>query len=194
LELAGPDTHVIGVDPSPRLRMPRKGNWQIYECTSDAFFHDTAPHILTGLPTIKLAFIDGLHTFEQVLLDFTYLEPYCDPNGIIVLHDTFPVAEVPASTVRESMYWCGDVWKILSCLEHYRPDLQIITLPSFPSGLTLITGLDPANGILKDIYHEAIQRFGPQPFVECHERATRIKGTILNELAVTANVAKLFVH
>ena len=34
-----------------------------------------------------IAFIDGLHTDEQVLLDFEAVQPHMAPKSVIVLHD-----------------------------------------------------------------------------------------------------------
>ena len=62
---------IIGIDPSPNVRpviaqQPPAANAQIYELTSDEFFDRYDLTDLFGGPVV-LAFIDGLHLFEQVL-------------------------------------------------------------------------------------------------------------------------------
>ncbi len=59
LRLASPACRSIGIDPAPALSTALGA--EIYEMTSDEFFR-RRPAISPG---ISLAFIDGLHTFEQ---------------------------------------------------------------------------------------------------------------------------------
>jgi hypothetical protein len=190
LHLAQGHTYAIGVDPCPRLRKPSPANFEIHSVTSDTFFEKVAPTLLTTVAPISLAFIDGLHLFEQALLDFIHVEAYCDPGGVVAIHDTLPIAELPASRVQTSLYWCGDVWKILACLEHYRPDLSIVTLGTFPSGLTLLTGLDPKSSVLRESFDHAVQQFADQPFSDCENRIALVKTTITNDFLVTAHAVE----
>ena len=39
--------------------------------------------------------------------------------------------------------WSGDVWKVVVWLRRHRPDLRITTLDVAPTGLAVVTGLDP---------------------------------------------------
>jgi hypothetical protein len=188
LRLAGAETHVIGIDPFPRFSGKCPPNINIYSVPSNEFFNEIAPTALREFAPISLAFIDGLHLFEQVLLDFIHVEAYCDPDGVVVLHDTLPVAELPTARDRSSSYWCGDVWKIVPCLEYFRPDLHIFTLPTFPSGLTIITGLDPTNLILRESLDQAVQQFANRAFSDCADRLASIKSTVKNELLSTTRV------
>jgi hypothetical protein len=127
--------------------------------TSDEFFKTSASQVFRDQGTISLAFIDGLHLFEQVLKDFIYVERYCSSSSVVVLHDTLPLASVPAERSRKSKFWCGDVWKILPCLRHYRPDLHLVTVPAYPTGLTFITRTDPSNKTLEVHLEEAIESY-----------------------------------
>ena len=55
-------------------------NTHIYPVTSDEFFaQEDVGRILGGLP-LDLAFIDGLHLFEQVIADFINVEPARTPT------------------------------------------------------------------------------------------------------------------
>lgn len=67
--------------------------------------------------------------------------------------------------------WTGDVWKIVPVLQMYRPDLTLLTLGSYTTGLLLITGLDSANTCLHDNYARILADYRknltvPQPFIE----------------------------
>jgi hypothetical protein len=142
---------VIGVDPEPSIegafeksierRLPAT---QIYALTSDEFF---ARHDLTDLlgGSVALAFIDGLHLFEQVLRDFVNLEKHSDAGTIILLHDCLPLDEVTASRQRTTDFYCGDAWKAGLALRRRRPELEMVTVRTPPTGLCLVRGLDAGN-------------------------------------------------
>lgn len=186
LRLASAETHVIGIDPAPVLEFECPNHIQIYPISSDAFFEQVAPTMLPTLPRVSLAFIDGLHLFEQALRDFINVEACCSPDGVIAIHDTLPVAEVPALRSRSSKYWCGDVWKIAPCLECYRPDLNVTTLPCFPSGLTVVTGLNPGNTALLRSFDQVVGEFATVPFSLHEERFASILANVPNRLFMRA--------
>jgi predicted O-methyltransferase YrrM len=162
LALARNSTIAVGVDPAPRSTADRHyvAQTTIHRVTSDTYFDERAKQSGGPLPPIDFAFIDGLHHFDQVLRDFINLERICQSCSVVVIHDTLPVTAVSAQRERTSRYWCGDVWKIVPCLRRYRPDLTMITVPTFPSGLTILLGLKPGFAHNIDWYDEAIMEFG----------------------------------
>jgi len=119
--------------------------------------------LLAGRP-LSVAFIDGLHLYEQALKDFINLERYCGPRSVIMFHDTVPLDEATQSRARNTDFHTGDVWKTVLCLKHYRPDLDVFTIATPWSGLTVVTGLDPASRVLNDGYDEAVARFIDMPY------------------------------
>jgi hypothetical protein len=127
--------------------------------TSDDFFqsHDPA-QILGG--RIDFAFLDGLHLFEALLRDFTNTERFCRCNSVVALHDCIPPElSWTARTPPPGDYWMGDVWKVPLVLRKYRPDLKIYALDSPPSGLVLITNLDPGSSVLSSGYYDILTEF-----------------------------------
>ncbi|NJM91841.1 MAG: hypothetical protein HC861_03555, partial [Rhodospirillaceae bacterium] len=52
--------------------------------------------------------------------------------------------------------WAGDTWKALWILQRHRPDLRIFAFDAPPSGLVVVTQLDPASTRLKQVYEEAV--------------------------------------
>jgi len=54
------------------------------------------------------------------------------------------------------MVWSGDVWKAIVALRRYRPDLTIETVDVAPTGMAIITGLDPSNEVLHERFDEII--------------------------------------
>lgn len=161
LALAQPGTWVIGVDPAPRPEAERNYDapTQIYRMTSDAYFAAGKAREVDLPGTLDLVFIDGLHLFEQVLRDFINVETRCHPGSVVVLHDTLPIAAAATARQRQTSHWCGDVWKVIPILQRYRPELSVLTIPTHPSGLTLVTGLDPDSRILADHFDEAVAEF-----------------------------------
>lgn len=106
------------------------------EMTSDAFFETRAKKLLPQ--GIDVAFIDGLHTYEQSLLDFQYCYQYLRPGGVIMFHDCNPLTEEagvkaysPADAVQKTgkpvTIWNGDVWKTIVHLRSLYPELEVFT-------------------------------------------------------------------
>jgi hypothetical protein len=168
LRLAG--GKVIGVDPDLSGIDPVSGGKHIfagkeachlYQMTSDAFFVRHDPRQILGEP-IDMAFLDGMHLWEFLLRDFMNTEKHCRRNSIIVMHDCLPVdvyiAEREDNHARrlklssKPQWWAGDVWKTVVALRKFRPDLVMLVLDAPPTGLVLITNLNPASRVLDEDY------------------------------------------
>jgi hypothetical protein len=158
LSYARPPTRAVGVDPEPTINVTLRTETHIFCETSDAFFARRGLLVLTDRP-LGLAFIDGLHIFQQSLKDFMNVEAVCGPRSVVLFHDTVPLDEPSQRPDRQRTFYTGDVWKTVLCLKHYRPDLDIFTIATPPTGLTVVTGLDPKSRVLIDRYEEAVARF-----------------------------------
>jgi hypothetical protein len=166
LACARPPTRAFGIDPSPSVASPLKTETHIFPETSDVFFgRRRLTRLLDGRP-LSLAFIDGLHHFEQCLRDFINLEAYCGPSSVILVHDTVPLDERTQSREQRTKFWTGDVWKTVLALRHYRPDLDIFTIATAPTGLTVVTGLDSTSRQLAACYDAAVERFMDTVFAD----------------------------
>ena len=154
----------IAIDPRFRLAYDARADkpaCHLFETTSDAFFAAHSPTALFGGP-VDLAFIDGMHHFEFALRDFMNIEPHCRPDSLIVLHDCLPVDDHmarrnPRDRSRAALAhypnaWAGDTWKTLWILRRCRPDLVVFAFDAPPSGLVVVTRLDPASTLLRQRY------------------------------------------
>jgi hypothetical protein len=151
LQWVRPPTVCIGVDPHPAVRYALAVQPHLYKTTSDAFFAEglLGKHH-PGLP-LDLAFIDGLHAFHQVLLDFLHVEAHSHRGGRILIHDVFPPTRwVATPEYNGGGYWAGDGWKLCVVLRRWRPDLRFSVIATLPTGLAVVVGLDPANTVLRD--------------------------------------------
>ena len=149
----------IGVDPKLSLSLGERLKKRIavlfaadkeiiFRTTSDKFFLKKARLFKTD--KIGVAFIDGLHTYEQSLRDVVNCLKHLRPEGIIVLHDCNPPSSTiayPAANIQEARDanlpdwtgdWCGDVWKTIVYLRSHRNDLSIFVLNA-DSGVGIIT-------------------------------------------------------
>jgi len=155
---ARPQTRAIGIDPAPKFKINEVDNKEIYAVTSDDFF-STEKNITELTGKVDFAFIDGLHTFEQVLKDFINVEKLTHKNSVVVFHDILPFDAKAAQKNRETAVWMGDVWKIFPCLSTYRPDLRLAIIPTAPSGLLIVTRLNSSSSILTRNLNDCVNKF-----------------------------------
>ncbi|WP_128515053.1 hypothetical protein [Tabrizicola thermarum] len=153
----------IAVDPQFRIRYDVVGNkphLHLYQQTSDDFFADG--HLKTLKAKPGFSFLDGMHLFEYLLRDFINTEAAGTPNSVIAMHDCCPFGH--GMTTREidnipRGAWTGDVWKLIPILQEYRPDLTIQVLDCAPTGLVIVSNLDPKNKALTRAYDEILRRY-----------------------------------
>jgi glycosyltransferase involved in cell wall biosynthesis len=166
----------IAVDPEFRVRREIVGTKPALHClamTSDDFFQSGFAEAIGA--KIDLAFLDGMHRFECLLRDFIGAERIAAPDGMIVMHDCCPVSYIGAEREWDTgatRQWTGDVWKIIPILRRYRPDLSIRTVDCPPSGLVLVSGLDPANTQLREHYERIVSEY----------EAVRLTAEVLHDL------------
>ncbi|MGC9270367.1 class I SAM-dependent methyltransferase [Acidiphilium sp.] len=161
----------VAIDPKFQIEGNVIGGKEVclfYQSTSDAFFLNYNPMKLLG-GSIDLAFLDGLHLFEQLLLDFINTEQYCRRDSVIMLHDCLPSDVFIANRIddpehRRAMgskpdWWTGDVWKLIPILRRWRSDISLLTLDCAPTGLVIVSNLDPTSSVLRDSYDQIVSDF-----------------------------------
>ena len=164
----------------------------LFRQTSDTFFLENDLTLLLG-GAADLAFLDGLHLFEFLLRDFINTEKHCVRNSIVVLHDCIPpdnhVArrnEADRRLSHESEHpnwWAGDVWKVLPILKKFRPDLDINIFDAIPTGLVVITNLNPASLTLQENYFQICQDWsGDNPVESLEQYLASVSLTSTNKL------------
>ena len=156
LRLVRPETLALGIDPQPRVGFALGAHQQIFAQTSDEFFARSDVAALLGGKPLDMAFIDGMHHFEYALRDFLNIEPLCRPGSLVFIHDCYPIDARSAERVQVTGFWSGDIWRLVVLLKKYRPDLAIHTLGTPPTGLGLISGLDPKSTVLRSLLPELI--------------------------------------
>jgi hypothetical protein len=135
----------VGVDPAPKFdqrRLPT--GFSIFAVESDRYFASLAAEV-----NFDLAFIDGLHTFEQTKTDlFNTLRHV--RSGVILIDDTVPLDEDAAlpdldetiarrlETGSKQKAWMGDVWKLVFFIDRYLPQLDFRTIVGSGNEQTLV--------------------------------------------------------
>jgi hypothetical protein len=159
------DCKTICVDPCFQISqnvIGRKTMCSFFQMKSDQFFAVTDPKSLFG-EAIQFAFLDGMHRSEFLLRDFLNTERCSQSNSVIALHDCVPLDAamavrsqnaVPAENPGRAGWWTGDVWRTVLALKHFRPDLEIMVLDAQPTGLVLITNLDPSARTKEEKYSD----------------------------------------
>jgi len=85
-----------------------------------------------------VVFIDGDHSFDQVVRDFESVVPKVRPGGLVFLHNTYP----PTIDHTHCLSACGDAQRITSLLRsRYVHSFEVITLPPH-CGLTIARKID----------------------------------------------------
>jgi hypothetical protein len=152
-------TRAIGIDPAYSITAPLSCDLSLFRTTSDEYFSRPEPLApFSGAP-VDLAFIDGMHLFDFALRDFINVERVSRPSSAIVLDDVFPRTVLEANRNQQTKSWTGDVYKIVEVLRQYRPDLTLTMADTWPTGLLLVTGLNPESPVLKDRYDEIIEKY-----------------------------------
>jgi hypothetical protein len=179
---------VIGIDPDPLLDPPPGPDVRIFAMTSDEFFasHDVREEL--GGRDLDLAFIDGMHLFENVLRDFANVERSAMPGTIVVLHDCLPRSAATAARERATRMWTGDVWKAVFVLLRYRPDLRLTVIDARPSGLVLVEGLDPRSRVIDDNAERIAAEFTDLGFGYWEEHKGEVLGLIEDLRSVLARL------
>lgn len=144
LTLARPPTIALGIDPVPEVDQRWRTQTHVLPMASTEFFSKHSLAQFFGGNSFSLAFVDGLHQCEQAIDDIFNLEAYAQSRSVIAVHDTIPLDEKTAARERRTKFHTGDVWRVIPFLKHYRPDLELVTVRTGPSGLTLIRGLNPS--------------------------------------------------
>jgi hypothetical protein len=187
LALARPPTLAIGVDPTPNIAVQFRTDTMIYPETSDDFFERRRLDVhLKGQP-LRLGFIDGLHLFEQALRDFINLEAYCGPPSVILFHDTLPLDEATQSRERHTQFHTGDIWRVVLCLKDFRSDLDVFTISTPWSGLTVVTGFGGTDRRLAEAYDEAVAKFVAMPFLQIEPVTAEAMNVVPNDWGIVAS-------
>lgn len=134
-----------GVDPAPRFdtqQLPHGVHF--YALASDDYFAQLDPDA-----SFDLAFVDGLHTFEQTYRDVLHTLDHVI-RGPILIDDTVPDNETTAipdldtalaaaaSRGDLSGRWHGDVWRVVVALDRFHPEIEFRTLTGADNPQTLI--------------------------------------------------------
>ena len=155
LRLAGPDTIAWGIDPNP---LCTDLDHAILRMTSDQFFGQAAASTVNPAP-IDLGFIDGMHLVEYALRGFIGMERLSSPPGGVVFDDVLPRNQAEAAREQCPGDWTGDVWRIEEILAKFRLDLDLLPVDTLPTGLLVVTHLDPDNRRLTEFADDIASRW-----------------------------------
>ncbi len=111
-------------------------NCAFHEVPSDRYFSEIIDHNLR----FDVIYLDGLHTFEQTLRDFTNAIQFLKPRGVIVIDDVKPTSyqaslpdQLDAFLLKKyhsshDNSWMGDTYKLVFFIETFFPTWQFRTL------------------------------------------------------------------
>ena len=76
-----------------------------------------------------------MHLFEFALRDFMNVEQHSRWSSVIVLDDMLPRNVDEAARDRHTDAWTGDVYKVVTVLRRFRPDLLVVEVDTQPTGV-----------------------------------------------------------
>ncbi len=131
---------------------------------------------------LDLAFIDGLHLFEQVVRDFINVERNASPRTVVLLHDSLPLDEVTAGRERVTDFYSGDVWKAVLAIRRLRPELRDGDGPRRAHRAHAGEGPRPGSStVLEDRFDEVVREYLGQSFSYLGEHKAEMPGQIPND-------------
>jgi len=157
LAFALPETRAIGIDPAPKIGFALGARTTVRTVTSDDYFSTQDVRADFGGLPVDLAFLDGMHNFEFTLRDFINVEKHCTRKSTVLIHDCYPLNRETAGREHDTPFWSGDIWRLFLALKKYRPDLELHTIATAPTGLGVVRRLDPGSHDLDEKY-DAITR------------------------------------
>jgi hypothetical protein len=130
--------HKVAVDPNFQFNAAEQTapGVEFYEVTSDEYFGS----IIDKDKKVDVIFLDGLHTLEQTLRDFTNAIEYLKPDGVILIDDIMPNSYVSslatmelATYVREFFgitdgAWMGDTYKVAFFIDTFFQQYRFCTV------------------------------------------------------------------
>ncbi len=149
----------VAIDPAFAITVELDADVALFRTTSDEYFARPEPLAPTGGTPFDMTFIDGLHLFEFAFRDFVHAEQHSSERGLIVFDDVLPRSIDEAARERHTEGWTGDVFQMLEVLSRYRPDLVVVPVGTRPTGLLLVTALDPTSTTLTDHFDEILAEF-----------------------------------
>ena len=132
----------FAVDPNPKYKQNKKTiSTYTLKMNSNEFFESLAPSEL-----FSVIFLDGLHTKEQLLLDFLNSIKHINEDSWILIDDVVPRDRISAIPDLDKSYslrkkensnirvWQGDCYKIMPILKKYFPEFHqfLIIYPDNP--------------------------------------------------------------
>ncbi len=140
----------------------------IFQLDSHVFFSLYDPTKLFG-ENIEMALLSGSRLFENVIHEFTCIERHAKKHSVVVIYDCIPTDahicrrfcddQTLATQSTHPHWWTGDVWKAILILKTIRPDLHIHTFDAFPTGLAVITNLDPTSAALPENHPGIVEKY-----------------------------------
>ena len=140
----------IAIDPYFQVEKNIVGNKEfcmLFQETSNSFFTNR----LSKFSDLKceLAFIDGMHHFDQALRDFINLAKISSKESLFLFHNsipwTFRMATRNFQELDRDESWTGDIWKLVHIFIDAGMKDKIKLITSAPSGLLAVMNPEDKN-------------------------------------------------
>ncbi len=121
-----PEITAVDIDPNSREFIKSSNNVEFVNLDSQEFWKTNSGN------EYDLIFIDANHSREAVLNDFQGALRSIKAEGVILLHDTYPIDKEATNPAR-----CDNGYLAIEILSHQTNEFEMMTIPVHP-GLTLV--------------------------------------------------------
>ena len=161
----------VAVDPLFRFEVPsaRMANdLEYHQITSDAYFGARS----AADKKFDVIFLDGLHTFEQILRDVLNAVECLADDGVIVVDDVWPVSyaaslpgiadmqRVRANSPDGSEAWMGDVYRVVKFVSTFMQSFRFACTDEDPWQMVMW------HGVRKDVPQRQVRDIAEMSYAE----------------------------
>jgi len=139
LSVLNENARAVGIGPNLAINRTIEAESTFYKTDSGKFFEEKT--LVTENTSPDIIIIENKNRVKEIADDLISVSELNLKKTIIIINNVFPIHRVVGGKSRITKYWLGDVWKIGLIIEEIFPDAEIMTIPTFPSGLMVIKNI-----------------------------------------------------
>ena len=83
---------------------------------------------------------------------------------------------------------------MIACLKEMRPEIQLFTIKTFPSGLAVITNLNAKSTVLRDGYNDIVKKYSQLPYSFVGANKDKLLNAVENDWSLVREKISGYLH